>query len=335
MATRNIVPRGDGEGSVGTSAKKWDAVWANKINNTNTADLIANTQDNYRQPDTTYTLGTIKYHHSLPTDYYLECTTQGTTSSGDLSISSTTIGDTVTDGTVTWTICKEIGTGNVPLVAGYNQKQTFTSSGSFTAPTTGLYKITLQGAGGGGSGSSRSSSYYGPRGGGGGGAGGHLEFYEKLTAGTSYSFTIGAGGAGSAGSISTDVAQASNGGNSSIAIGANTYLCTGGGGGFGTATICAGGRGGIGKINDITITQSAPGAAGGTDSSTGSNKALVGGGGGGAVGGGGYGSYVDGGNGYYGGGGGGGGSNITSVVQKGGNGGDGYITFEWLDTSLL
>jgi len=85
MPTRNIVPRGDGEGSVGTSVKKWDAIWANKLNNVDVADLIAN-KDDYRQPNTAYTVGTIKYHASLPTGYYLECTTAGTTSSGDLSV---------------------------------------------------------------------------------------------------------------------------------------------------------------------------------------------------------------------------------------------------------
>lgn len=66
--------------------------------------IESNTSRDYRQPNTAYTVGTIKYHHSLPTGYYLECTTQGTTSSGDLSISSEAEGDTVTDGTVTWTI---------------------------------------------------------------------------------------------------------------------------------------------------------------------------------------------------------------------------------------
>ncbi len=40
----------------------------------------------YRQPSTAYTVGQIAYHASLPTGYYLECTTAGTTSSGDLSI---------------------------------------------------------------------------------------------------------------------------------------------------------------------------------------------------------------------------------------------------------
>ena len=58
----------------------------------------------YRQPSTTYTTGNIAYHASLPTGYYLECTTAGTTGSSDLTISSPTLGGTVSDGTVVWTV---------------------------------------------------------------------------------------------------------------------------------------------------------------------------------------------------------------------------------------
>ena len=60
----------------------------------------------YRQPSTAYEVGNIKYHSALPTGWYLECTTPGTSGSGDLTISSPTIGGTVTDGTVTWTVRK-------------------------------------------------------------------------------------------------------------------------------------------------------------------------------------------------------------------------------------
>lgn len=59
----------------------------------------------YRQPNTAYAVGQIAYHASLPTGYYLECTTQGTTSSGDLSVGGgISVYDTLTDGTVTWTV---------------------------------------------------------------------------------------------------------------------------------------------------------------------------------------------------------------------------------------
>ena len=62
----------------------------------------------YRQPSTAYTAGQIAYHASLPTGRYLECTTAGTSGSGDLTISSPIIGGTVTDGTVVWTINKDL-----------------------------------------------------------------------------------------------------------------------------------------------------------------------------------------------------------------------------------
>jgi hypothetical protein len=58
----------------------------------------------YRQPSTAYTVGKITYHSALPTGWYLECTTDGTSSSGNLTISSPSIGGTVSDGTVVWTI---------------------------------------------------------------------------------------------------------------------------------------------------------------------------------------------------------------------------------------
>jgi hypothetical protein len=60
----------------------------------------------YRQPSTAYAVGDIKYHSALPTGWYLECTTEGTSGSGDLTISSPTIGGIVTDGTATWTVRK-------------------------------------------------------------------------------------------------------------------------------------------------------------------------------------------------------------------------------------
>lgn len=62
----------------------------------------------YRQPSTTYEVGDIKYHSALPTGWYLECTTAGISGSGDLTISSPSIGGTVTDGTVVWTVMKNL-----------------------------------------------------------------------------------------------------------------------------------------------------------------------------------------------------------------------------------
>jgi hypothetical protein len=179
MATRPIVPRANGEGSLGvntTGAEKyWGGVFTNELNGAdaiamagyskavmrkaNTAYLtgvravagglpakyqlfckVSGTTDNadivlpstfvdgatftdggvtwqiqeiatttgalgFRQPSKAYEAGQIAYHASLPTGYYLECTTPGTTSNGDLSIGGgISVYDTITDGTVTWTV---------------------------------------------------------------------------------------------------------------------------------------------------------------------------------------------------------------------------------------
>ena len=65
----------------------------------------------FRQPSAVYVVGDLRCYESLPYGWYLECTTAGTTGSGDITIPSPLdVGDTVTDGTVTWTIDK-IGKG--------------------------------------------------------------------------------------------------------------------------------------------------------------------------------------------------------------------------------
>lgn len=63
----------------------------------------------YRQPSTAYAVGDMKYHSALPTGWYLECTTAGTSGSGDLTITSPAVSGTVTDGTVTWKITRNLG----------------------------------------------------------------------------------------------------------------------------------------------------------------------------------------------------------------------------------
>jgi hypothetical protein len=61
----------------------------------------------FRQPNTQYGNGAIALLPTLPTGWYLECTgTGGTTSASDLVITSPAVGNTVTDGTVVWTIRK-------------------------------------------------------------------------------------------------------------------------------------------------------------------------------------------------------------------------------------
>jgi microcystin-dependent protein len=54
----------------------------------------------------------MRCYESLPYGWYLECTTAGTTGSSDITIPSPLdVGDTVTDGTVVWTI-RKIGSGD-------------------------------------------------------------------------------------------------------------------------------------------------------------------------------------------------------------------------------
>lgn len=76
------------------------------------ADFILNNNASlgYRQPSTAYATGNIAYHASLPTGWYLECTTDGITASGDLTISSPSVTQTITDGAVTWTVRKTLST---------------------------------------------------------------------------------------------------------------------------------------------------------------------------------------------------------------------------------
>ncbi len=64
----------------------------------------------FRQKSTNYNVDDMRCNESLPYGYYLLCTTGGISSASDLVITSPTVGDTVNDGTVVWTIDK-IGAG--------------------------------------------------------------------------------------------------------------------------------------------------------------------------------------------------------------------------------
>ena len=208
---------------------------------------------------------------------------------------------------------------------GFTKKETFTSSGSYTAPVTGTYRITLQGGGGGGA-SGYTDSYRGTASGGGGGQGGHGVFYEKLTEGTSYSFTVGAGGSG--GVSSTNYGYGSVGGTSSITINGNLYEANGGLSGSSNKDGSMGGGGGTFTINSVLASRGASGCTGsGGGVSSSSSLTLAGGSGGGE--GGGHGHIYMGGDGAFGGGGAGG--STASGLRNGGAGGDGYITFEYCD----
>ena len=109
------------------------------------------------------------------------------------------------------------------------------TSGRYTAPRTGVYRVTLKGGGGGGAG--RNSAIYAT--GGGGGEGGTLVFYIKLIKGQSYNYIIGAGGA-----AGTNDDAVSNGGNGGSTYFMDDYSVKGGTGGYYDYFINNGGTGG-------------------------------------------------------------------------------------------
>lgn len=73
----------------------------------------------------------------------------------------------------------------------YNTREILTTSGTYSAPVTGWYRIELRGGGGAGSAGNATNKSYG---GGGGGSGGILVDYAYLTQEESYPYIIGAGG---------------------------------------------------------------------------------------------------------------------------------------------
>lgn len=190
-----------------------------------------------------------------------------------------------------------------------HHRDVITTSGTYTAPVTGLYKITVKGGGGGGQGGSAYNAV--KNGGVGGGEGGTTIGFERMTAGDTISVVVGAGGDGSVASTSAIASQASNGGDSSVTVNNNTYT---GGGGYGGGESSTGGAGGNGTI---------VGAPGGSGQKVSSSSQSAYGGAGGGVGG----SASLGGNGTYGGGGHGG--STSSSPSAGGAGGDGFAWFEF------
>lgn len=226
------------------------------------------------------------------------------------------------DGTTTFRLPRIVGSGELTEV----KRFTTAGDGTFVAPVTGIYRITLQGAGGGGggAGSSSSSIHYS---GAGGGEGGNFSFYEELVAGTSYSYTIGAGGAGgSAGTASTHGAAGVAGGASSITVNGNDYVAQGGWGALGVPDVAdAGGRGGDFTINDVVVSRGSAGTSGRHQTQT--QYATTGGIGGGASG---LASTVAAFNQSIAGGGGVGGTLTSGGSYNAGQaGGDGYIEFAY------
>lgn len=189
-------------------------------------------------------------------------------------------------------------------------RDVITTSGTYTAPVTGLYKITVKGGGGGGAGGRSNASAVSGHG---GGEGGTTIAYERMEIGDTATVVIGAGGTGGAASSTTTIYAGTDGGDSTVTVNSITYT---GGKGYalgngGTGTI-AGASGGSGETNYST---------------TGASKTY--GGAGGGAGGGTGGVSGNGDAGIKGGGGGGGCGAVSGAAGAGGAGGDGYVWFEF------
>lgn len=190
----------------------------------------------------------------------------------------------------------------------FNRMYFSQTSGNYTAPRTGFYRITLKGGGGGGAGGNSTLN------GGSGGEGGTIEFYTSLTKSQTYAYIIGAGG--TAGGADTN---GNGGGASSITIGVTTYTVNGGDGGSRASITGQGGRGGnsFSGASNIFFIPGAPGNGGSLASAR--PRGPSGGGAGGGI---------DGNTnaaGIYGGGGHGGSVGWGAAT----NGGDGFILIEY------
>jgi microcystin-dependent protein len=200
----------------------------------------------------------------------------------------------------------------------FNKRDVITTSGTYTAPVTGWYKITVKGAGGGGSGG---ASYSQSGLSGGSGAEGGTSFaWQYFDAGDTVSIVIGAGGTGGAASTTSATTPGGNGGDSSVTFNLTTIT---GGGGKGASW-----RGAAGGTGDIV---GAPGLSN-ENSTSNASPGRCGGGAGGGVGGT---NDSAGGNGTLGGGGGGGAGVYNAANTAGGKGGDGYAWFEYFDPALM
>jgi len=137
----------------------------------------------------------------------------------------------------------------VPIWAaagGFSQAQVFTSSGTFTVPASGKFKVTIVGGGGGGSYHNSATT----SGGSGGGAGTVIKWYTGATAAATATVTIGAGGAAS----STSGIDGNTGGASTFVLtGFSTLTASGGGGGLSGPNGSNGGVGGTATNGDVNV----------------------------------------------------------------------------------
>lgn len=210
-----------------------------------------------------------------------------------------------------------------------SQTITYTNKGTYTwTVPCGVTSITVQcwGGGGAGGGSTNNNSNNG----GGGGGGGYSRSVLALTPGATYTINVGAGGIG-------DNNSGEDGGNSSLALGATTFIVAyGGKGGIGgNVANGTGGAGGTGNLynggkgaNGLSGNYGGGGGSSAGNASNGNNGSGANGGAAVANGGsGGNGASSNNSNGGDAGspGGGGGGADRGGSNRSGGNGGNGKI----------
>lgn len=107
----------DSEESVqGAIESLQELVSSSKQNRTLLNVFKSTIESRLRQSSTTYKVGDSYYAIELPSGFYLECTTAGTTSSGVMTLPSNIADGTVmTDGTVKWTIRKKSSGGGTKV----------------------------------------------------------------------------------------------------------------------------------------------------------------------------------------------------------------------------
>ena len=70
MATKNIVPRADGQGMLGTTEKQWLNTYTGSLNED--IDLKNNYSLCFRKPSREYELGEFAFHADLPAGMFLK-----------------------------------------------------------------------------------------------------------------------------------------------------------------------------------------------------------------------------------------------------------------------
>ena len=117
MATKNIVPRANGEGAIGDntqgSEKYWNAGYFLNLNGTDAVEMAKFNADLQWKANTIFAKGDIVFTSGLKAGLYLECTTNGTSGATKFTIPASVVPDstTIADNTVIWTV-RKIGSGS-------------------------------------------------------------------------------------------------------------------------------------------------------------------------------------------------------------------------------